>query len=37
MGYLVPLLKPPNLAKAQGQRTPNIKKKCVVQVTTQNF
>jgi hypothetical protein len=36
MGYLVPFLKPPNLAKAQGQRTPNIKK-CVVKLTTQNF
>jgi hypothetical protein len=37
MGYLVPFLKLPNLAKAQGQRTPNIKKKSVVQVTTQKF
>ncbi len=27
MGYLVPFLKPPNLAKAQGQRTPQHNKK----------
>jgi hypothetical protein len=37
MGYLVPFLKLPNLAKAQGQRTPNIKKNVLYKVTTQNF